>query len=161
MSFKEQSQIYRYPSRGTRRVIVSTDIAESSITIDNVTYVIDSGFIRVPVYEILEANRKRIDMIREIRSILLSPSQNQEYVLSWVVDEYSCLRNKEQEEPAEFEEVWKYGPCREDGVGRCYRLFTESSYRSFRSEPFYEITRINLANVIPLLKYIHIDNVYE
>lgn len=44
LSFEEQMRIFQ-PSKQTR-VIVSTDIAETSVTVEGVVYVIDSGFVK-------------------------------------------------------------------------------------------------------------------
>ncbi|TKR81426.1 hypothetical protein L596_015294 [Steinernema carpocapsae] len=45
-----QKRIFDPTPRGQRKVIVATNIAESSLTIDGVKYVIDSGFMRVMKY---------------------------------------------------------------------------------------------------------------
>ncbi|TKR88932.1 hypothetical protein L596_013100 [Steinernema carpocapsae] len=45
-----QNKIFEPSPRGKRKVIVATNIAESSLTIDGVKYVIDSGFMRVMKY---------------------------------------------------------------------------------------------------------------
>ncbi len=48
---KEQDQAIRPAAVGTRKVVLATSIAETSITIDGVRIVIDSGLQRIPAYE--------------------------------------------------------------------------------------------------------------
>lgn len=48
---REQDQAIRPPPPGARKVVLATSIAETSITIDGVRIVIDSGLQRVPAYE--------------------------------------------------------------------------------------------------------------
>lgn len=48
---KEQDQAIRPAAAGTRKVVLATSIAETSITIDGVRIVIDSGLQRIPAYE--------------------------------------------------------------------------------------------------------------
>lgn len=43
----EQEIIFEPPPRDTRKVIFSTNIAEASVTIDGIKYVVDSGFVKV------------------------------------------------------------------------------------------------------------------
>lgn len=47
----EQDRAIRPAETGRRKVVLATSIAETSLTIDGVRIVIDSGFRRVPVYE--------------------------------------------------------------------------------------------------------------
>lgn len=47
---KEQDDAIKPPPGEKRKVVLSTDIAESSLTIEGVRLVVDSGFARVPVY---------------------------------------------------------------------------------------------------------------
>ncbi|MGB7285873.1 MAG: ATP-dependent helicase HrpB [Salaquimonas sp.] len=47
----EQSKAIRPSQAGKRKIVLATSIAETSITIDGVTTVIDSGYSRVPVFE--------------------------------------------------------------------------------------------------------------
>ena len=39
------------PPRGGRKVVLATDIAESALTIEGVSVVVDSGLARIPVYD--------------------------------------------------------------------------------------------------------------
>lgn len=45
----EQQRIF-HPSRGTRRIVLATNVAETSLTIPGIIYVIDSGLARVSRY---------------------------------------------------------------------------------------------------------------
>jgi ATP-dependent RNA helicase DDX35 len=47
LSVEEQAEIFDPPPRDTRKVIVSTNIAEASVTIEGIKYVVDSGFVKV------------------------------------------------------------------------------------------------------------------
>ena len=51
LSSQEQDAAIRPADEGRRKVVLATPVAESSITIDGVTIVIDSGLVRQPVYE--------------------------------------------------------------------------------------------------------------
>ncbi|MCX6119275.1 MAG: helicase-related protein [Proteobacteria bacterium] len=50
LSKSEQEAVFS-PSNGSRKLILATNIAESSLTIPGVTYVIDSGLARVPSFD--------------------------------------------------------------------------------------------------------------
>ena len=51
LSQKEQDAAIRPAPAGTRKIVLATSIAETSITIDGVRIVIDSGLQRLPVFE--------------------------------------------------------------------------------------------------------------
>jgi ATP-dependent helicase HrpB len=48
---KAQDDAIRPAAQGMRKIVLATSIAESALTIDGVTVVIDSGLARVPVFE--------------------------------------------------------------------------------------------------------------
>ena len=43
----EQLAVFQPAHEGERKVIVSTNVAEASVTIDGIVYVVDSGFVKV------------------------------------------------------------------------------------------------------------------
>ncbi|OCF39888.1 ATP-dependent RNA helicase DDX35 [Kwoniella heveanensis CBS 569] len=47
---EEQALIFDPPPRDTRKVIFSTNIAEASVTINGIKYVVDSGFVKLKTY---------------------------------------------------------------------------------------------------------------
>ncbi|KAG5437054.1 hypothetical protein PCANB_001175 [Pneumocystis canis] len=50
LSNQKQIEIFAPSPQGTRKVIVSTNISETSVTIDGIVYVIDSGFVKLRVF---------------------------------------------------------------------------------------------------------------
>ncbi|OAF64760.1 G4-resolvase 1 [Intoshia linei] len=52
LSRNQQQRVFQYCNRETRKIIVSTNIAETSLTITDVKYVIDSGFEKLRVYNV-------------------------------------------------------------------------------------------------------------
>ncbi|KAJ8592580.1 P-loop containing nucleoside triphosphate hydrolase protein [Rhizopogon salebrosus TDB-379] len=50
LSMEEQLRVFNVAERGTRKVIAATNIAEASVTIDGVKFVIDSGFVKIRTY---------------------------------------------------------------------------------------------------------------
>lgn len=48
---EKQAEIFKEGPKGTRKCIVATNIAETSLTVDGVKFVIDSGFSRLKVFQ--------------------------------------------------------------------------------------------------------------
>jgi ATP-dependent RNA helicase DDX35 len=44
---EEQALIFDVAPRDTRKIILATNIAEASVTIDGIKYVVDSGYVKV------------------------------------------------------------------------------------------------------------------
>mmetsp|Transcript_34742 Transcript_34742/g.64848 ORF Transcript_34742/g.64848 Transcript_34742/m.64848 type:complete len:1105 (-) Transcript_34742:639-3953(-) len=51
LSPAEQQKVFQRPQRGVRKVVVCTNVAETSITIDDCVFVIDSGKMKLMQYE--------------------------------------------------------------------------------------------------------------
>ena len=45
-----QSKIFNPAPPGSRKVVIATNIAEASLTIDGIFYVVDPGFAKIKVY---------------------------------------------------------------------------------------------------------------
>ncbi len=45
-----QAKIFEKPKHGVRKVIVATNIAETSLTVDGISYVVDTGYAKMKVY---------------------------------------------------------------------------------------------------------------
>lgn len=46
----EQAQIFDAPPRGSRKCVVATNIAEASVTIEGIRFVVDCGFVKVRLF---------------------------------------------------------------------------------------------------------------
>lgn len=50
LTTEEQMYVFDKPPERTRKVVFSTNIAEASVTIDGIVYVVDSGFVKLRAY---------------------------------------------------------------------------------------------------------------
>ena len=63
LSPHEQNAAIAPPPKGVRKVVIATDIAESALTIEGVRVVVDSGFARVPRFD-LQLGASRLETVR-------------------------------------------------------------------------------------------------
>lgn len=110
-----------------RKCVVATNIAETSLTVDGVRYVIDTGFCKLKVFN------PKIGMDALQITPISQANANQ-----------------------------RSGRAGRTGPGTCFRLYTDTIYREDLLENnIPEIQRTNLANVVLLLKSLHIENLLE
>jgi pre-mRNA-splicing factor ATP-dependent RNA helicase DHX15/PRP43 len=107
-----------------RKIIVSTNIAETSLTIDGIVYVVDPGFCKQNVYN------PRI----RVESLLVTPISRAS------ADQRTGRAGRTQ-------------------PGKCFRLYTESAYRTvLQAQTHPEILRSNVSSVVLHLKKLGIDD---
>lgn len=124
LSTEQQMYVFEEVPENTRKVIFSTNIAEASVTIDGIVYVVDTGFVKLRAYNPLTG----------IETLAAAP-----------VSKASATQ--------------RAGRAGRTKPGKCYRLYTESSYQSLSESTTPEIQRSNLAPVILQLKALGIDNI--
>jgi len=107
-----------------RKIIISTNIAETSLTIDGIVYVVDPGFCKQNVYN------PRI----RVESLLVTPISRAS------ADQRTGRAGRTQ-------------------PGKCFRLYTESAYRTIlQAQTHPEILRSNVSSVVLHLKKLGIDD---
>ena len=122
-----QAQIFEKAEDGVRKCIVSTNIAETSLTVDGILYVIDCGYVKMKVY---------------------NPKMGMD-----ALQVFPCSKAGVNQ---------RSGRAGRTGPGTCYRLFTESAYRTEMLEVNVpEIQRTNLGNVILLLKSLNVEDLLD
>ncbi|KAF4594489.1 ATP-dependent RNA helicase (Hrh1) [Ophiocordyceps camponoti-floridani] len=101
----------------TRKVILATNIAETSVTVPGVRYVIDCGKAKIKKY------RPRLGM---------------ESLLPKAISKSSALQ--------------RAGRAGREGPGKCYRLYTESTFQSFQAAELPEILRNDVLGAVLTMK---------
>ena len=78
----EQRRAFQTPPPGVRKVVVGTNIAETSITIDDVVYVVDSGKLK----------ERRYNASRGMSMLVLGHVSQVRFESSYSCNEYSVLK---------------------------------------------------------------------
>ncbi|GAN06519.1 adenosinetriphosphatase [Mucor ambiguus] len=121
---EQQSRIFEPTPEGARKVILATNIAETSITVDGVSFVIDPGFNK----------QKTFNPRTGMEALTVVP----------------CSRASSTQ---------RAGRAGRTGPGKCFRLFTQwAFYNEMEENTVPEIQRVNLSNVVLLLKSLGIND---
>merc|ERR1712241_1521024 len=119
-----QAKVFEPTPPGARKVVLATNIAETSLTIDNIIYVIDPGFNKQNSYN------ARTGMESLIITPVSKASANQ-----------------------------RAGRAGRVAAGKCFRLYTAWAYQhELEENPIPEIQRVNLGNVVLMLKSLGIND---
>lgn len=124
LSTEQQMYVFEPAPEETRKVIFATNIAEASVTIDGIVYVVDSGFVKLRAF---------------------NPLTGIEALTATAISKASATQ--------------RAGRAGRTKPGKCFRLYTEETYRSLEESSIPEIQRSNLAPVILQLKALGIDNI--
>lgn len=142
LTTEEQMRIFEPAERGTRKVIVSTNIAEASVTIDGIKFVVDSGFVKVaPDYRLPD----RTFIICQIRTY--NPT--------------TALSSLAVVPTSSASAVQRAGRAGRTSAGICYRLYPASSFAALPRTTPAEITRTDLTAPIIQLKALGIDDLMK
>jgi pre-mRNA-splicing factor ATP-dependent RNA helicase DHX16 len=121
---EQQAKIFEATPPGARKVVLATNIAETSLTIEGIVYVIDTGYAKQNTYN------ARTGM----ESLQVVP-----------ISQASAVQ--------------RAGRAGRTGPGKCFRLFTEWAFANdLPKETTPEILRVNLSNVVLMLKSLGIDD---
>ena len=124
LTTEQQLYVFEPAPENTRKVVVATNIAEASVTIDGIVFVIDCGFVKLRAYN----SRTGIETLTV--SALSKASATQ-----------------------------RAGRAGRTRPGKCFRLYTESTFETLPDATVPEIQRSNLAPVVLQLKALGIDNI--
>lgn len=101
----EQRRIYDPTPEGCRKVVIATNLAETSITIDGIVYVVDSGFSKLNFYN----SNTMMDELTEVQISQASANQRKGRAgrtrpgECWRLYTKFTFQNMEKETPAEIE----------------------------------------------------------
>lgn len=119
-----QAKIFEPTPPEARKVVLATNIAETSLTIDGIIYVIDPGFCKQNSYN------ARTGM----ESLVVVP-----------ISKASAVQ--------------RAGRAGRVAPGKCFRLYTAWAYKNeLEDNTIPEIQRVNLGNVVLLLKSLGIND---
>ncbi|RKU47387.1 hypothetical protein DL546_007169 [Coniochaeta pulveracea] len=124
LTTEQQMYVFEEAPANTRKVIFSTNIAEASVTINGIVYVVDCGFVKLRAY---------------------NPKMGIESLTATPVSKAAAAQ--------------RAGRAGRTKPGKCFRLYTEESFRTLPDATVPEIQRSNLAPFILQLKALGIDNV--
>lgn len=146
MPYAEQRKVFQPTPRGFRKVVLATSMAETSISIENITCVIDSGFETVTMWarvgqvkcsynKTVNMNTQVIQPISKVRVASLTHAQ----------------ATAQQ----------RAGRAGRFTKGQCYRLMTEDDYEKLEKRDKPEVMRLLLCEAILLTRQLGIQNVLQ
>jgi HrpA-like RNA helicase len=111
-----QMRVFHKAPAGVRKVVVATNIAETSLTIDNIRFVVDSGFAKQSYFNPVTGTHTCPDLNELIVAFV-----NFEMIATGI----ECLVTGPISRANAQQRAGRAGRVKE---GKCYRLMTEKSY---------------------------------
>jgi ATP-dependent RNA helicase DHX8/PRP22 len=121
---EQQMRVFEPAPPGTRKVILATNIAETSLTIAGVRYVVDPGL----------AKQRAFNPRSGVDTLAIGPISG------------AAARQRA-------------GRAGREAPGKCFRLYTESSFHALAPATRPEILRANLGGVVLQLKALGVSDV--
>ena len=157
----EQDKAFNVAPPNTRKIILATNVAETSITISGITYVIDCGLAKEKSYHpvtgqscddttqtVLMLSRHGVVTALTDQQIFRSPKSRSSRSRGERASMHSVPAKPESEDVSQ-------------SAGICYRLYTEIDYHKLRQTALPEIKRCSLAFVLLHLKAAGQDDVFN
>lgn len=138
-SLSPEAQLLAFdpPPKGTRKVILSTNIAETSVTISGVRYVVDSG--KVKVRSSINSAHAPVGGEGAAATGLKGAGGRPVGV---------TLESLASVDVSQSQAIQRAGRAGREAPGECYRLYTEEAYEGLPVSPAPEIARVNLSSVL-------------
>eukprot|EP00871_Galdieria_phlegrea_P001809 jgi/Galph1/2629/GphlegSOOS_G1305.1 len=132
LSWKRQQMVFSKSLKGVRTIVVATNVAETSITIPNIVYVVDSGKVKEREYTKLEGHEA------------FSMTQ---YRVRWI-----SQSSAEQ----------RAGRAGRTCEGHCYRLYSAAVFlHEFEDQRAPEVQRTSPESLVLRVKSFHLHSVYS
>ncbi|KAK6040202.1 helicase protein [Cooperia oncophora] len=139
-----QAKIFEPTPPNARKVILATNIAETSVTIDGICYVIDPGFSKQNSFDARSG-------VEHLHVVTISKVWSSRIGFSCRKTFLSYLSQASANQRA--------GRAGRTGPGKCFRLYTAWAYKhELEDQPIPEIQRTNLGNVVLMLKSLGIHD---
>ncbi|SCV69095.1 BQ2448_2115 [Microbotryum intermedium] len=147
LSTESQMAVFDPPPPRTRKVIVSTNVAEASVTIDGIKYVVDSGLVKVRVvissWCFLRRCSPGTTQSPQLKSF--NPLTGMDALITTPCSIASLQQ--------------RAGRAGRTSPGKCFRLFPSSVLPSLLPTTPPELTRSDLSLVVLQLRLLGIQNV--
>lgn len=138
-----QAKIFEPTPEGARKVVLATNIAETSITIDGVVFVIDPGFVKQNSYNPRTGMSSLV--VVPVREFRLSRKST-----TLTTKDMQCSRASANQ---------RAGRAGRVGPGKAFRLYTKWAFANELEENTVpEIQRTNLGMVVLVLKSLGIND---
>lgn len=150
LSVADQQAVFQHPPAGQRKIVLATNIAETSITIDDIVHVVDAGTHKEHNYDPrTKVGTKRTNARRFLYFLRIIQS-----VSSFGFIQVSCLDTVWVSHSNVTQRKGRAGRCQ---PGRSYHLFPREQLDSMTAFPIPEILRTPLESLVLQAK-IHSPN---